>query len=132
VLAEVHVPPTRAESDVTHAEALAWGARTARELGADLVKVAYPGSSEAVATVCELAEIPVVIAGGTVRDPREALQAVDAALRGGAAGTAYARNVIGHDAPADMQRALVDLVHGRETLGDIYARLQTGPAESRV
>jgi DhnA family fructose-bisphosphate aldolase class Ia len=132
VLAEVHVPRTGAESEITHAEAVAWGARTARELGADLVKVAYPGSSEAVATVCELAEIPIVIAGGSLRDPHEALQAVDAALRGGAAGTAYARNVIGHDAPADMQRALVDLVRGRETLGDIYARLQTGPAESRV
>ncbi|HTP21108.1 MAG TPA: hypothetical protein VMJ65_16005 [Solirubrobacteraceae bacterium] len=132
VLAEVHVPPTDGESEITQAEALAWGARTARELGADLIKVAYPGSSDAVATVCELAEIPIVIAGGALREPHEALQAAEAALRGGAAGTAYARNVIGHDAPADMQRALVDLVRGRETLGDIYARLATGPAQSRV
>lgn len=132
VLAEVHVPRPRPDAEITHADALAWGARAARELGADLVKVAYPGSADAVATICELAGIPVVIAGGAVRDPQEALQAADAALRGGAAGTAYARNVIGHDAPADMQRAVIDLVRGRETLGDIYARLETGRARSRA
>jgi DhnA family fructose-bisphosphate aldolase class Ia len=133
VLAEVHVPPPHPSSGLTHADALAWGARTAREVGADLIKVAYPGSSDGVATICELAEIPVVIAGGALRDPHEALQAADEALRGGAAGTAYARNVIGHDAPAEMQRAVIDLVRGRETLGDIYARLlQSGRAQSRA
>ena len=98
-------------------------ARTARELGADLVKVAYPGSAEAVATICELADIPVVIAGGAPRDPREALQAADDALHGGAAGTAFARNVIGHPSPVAMQRAIIDLVRGRDTLGDVLARL---------
>ncbi len=132
VLAEVHVPRPGPEAEITHADALAWGARTARELGADLVKVTYPGSADAVTRICELAGIPVVIAGGEVRDPQEALGAADAALRGGAAGTAYARNVIGHDTPADMQRAVIDLVRGRETLGDIYARLETGRAESRA
>lgn len=132
VLAEVHVPRPGSDAEITHAEALAWGARTARELGADLVKVVYPGSSDAVATVCELAEIPVVVAGGALRDQHEALQAAEAAVRGGAAGTAYARNVIGHDAPADMQRAVIDLVRGRETLGDIYARLEAGRAQSHA
>jgi 2-amino-4,5-dihydroxy-6-oxo-7-(phosphooxy)heptanoate synthase len=132
VLAEVHVPIPGPDAEISHADALAWGARTARELGADLVKVSYPGSTDAVATICELAEIPVVIAGGAQRDPHEALQAADAALRGGAAGTAYGRNVIGQDAPAEMQRAVIDLVRGRETLGDVYARLQSGRVESRA
>jgi DhnA family fructose-bisphosphate aldolase class Ia len=81
-----------------------------------------------VATVCDLAGIPIVIAGGAPRDPREALQSADDALRGGAAGTAFGRNVIGHRSPVDMQRALIDLVRGRDTLGDILARLGTaGP-----
>ena len=141
VLAEVHVPTPDANADITHADALAWGARTARELGGDLVKVVYPGSAEAVATICELAEIPLVIAGGALRDPQEALRRADEALRGGAAGTAFGRNVIGHQTPAEMQRALIDLVCGRDTLGDIYARSPTiaaasrgapGPAESRA
>jgi DhnA family fructose-bisphosphate aldolase class Ia len=125
VLAEVHVPPAPDSSGIGRAEALAWGARTAREAGADLAKVSHPGSAEAVATICELAGIPIVIAGGAPRDPREALQAADDALRAGAAGTAFGRNVIGHPSPADMQRALIDLVRGRDTLGDILARLGT-------
>jgi 2-amino-4,5-dihydroxy-6-oxo-7-(phosphonooxy)heptanoate synthase len=125
VLAEVHVPPAPATGGTSRAQALAWGTRTAREVGADLVKVSDPGSAEAVATICELAGIPIVIAGGAPRDPREALQAADDALRAGAAGTAFGRNVMGHPSPVDMQRALIDLVRGRDTLGDIVARLGT-------
>ena len=128
VLAEVQVPPAPAPGGISRAQALAWGTRTAREAGADLVKVSYPGSAEAVATICELAGIPIVIAGGAPRYPRESLQAADDALRGGAAGTAFGRNVIGHPSPAEMQRALIDLVRGRDTLGDILARVVTAPA----
>ncbi len=124
VLAEVHVPPPVA-GEISRTEALAWGARTAREAGADLVKVSYPGSAPAVAAICELAGIPVVIAGGAPRDARELLQVADEALRAGAAGTAFGRNVMGHPSPADMQRAVIDLVRGRDTLGDILARLGT-------
>lgn len=131
VLAEVHVPAAPAADESERASSLAWGARTARELGADLVKVTYPGSAGAIATVCELAAIPVVIAGGGLRDPHDALQTADEALRGGAAGTAFGRNVIGHDNPAEMQRAVIDLVRGRDTLGDIYARLQAGVEVAR-
>jgi DhnA family fructose-bisphosphate aldolase class Ia len=125
VLAEVHVAPAPASGGTSRAEALAWGARTAREAGADLAKVSDPGSADAVATICELAGIPIVIAGGAPRDPREALQAADDALRAGAAGTAFGRNVMGHSSPGEMQRALIDLVRGRDTLGDILARLGT-------
>ena len=123
VLAEVHVPPAPASGGTSQADAFAWATRAAREAGADLVKVGYLGSAEAMATICELAGIPVVIAGGAPRDPRETLQAADDALRGGAAGTAFARNVIGHPSPVDMQRAVIDLVRGRDTLGDVLARL---------
>jgi DhnA family fructose-bisphosphate aldolase class Ia len=131
VLAEVQVPPGSASSQISRAEALAWGARTAQEAGADLVKVPYLGSTDEVATIRELAGIPIVIAGGDPRDPREALQSADNALRAGAAGTAFGRNVIGHRSPADMQRALIDLVRGRDTLGDILARLGAANPELR-
>src|ERR1700683_3411491 len=45
VLGEVHVPRSSAAVNGSRGDALAWGARTAREYGADLVKVSYPGSS---------------------------------------------------------------------------------------
>jgi 2-amino-4,5-dihydroxy-6-oxo-7-(phosphonooxy)heptanoate synthase len=124
VLAEVHVPNPIPHAEVGHAGALAWAARTARELGADLVKVAYPGSAAAVATICELAEIPLVVAGGSLRVPEDALRTADEALRGGAAGTAFGRNVIGHHDPAAMQRAVIDLVRGRRPLDEVCARLE--------
>ncbi len=123
VLAEVHVPPAPSSGGTTEVEALAWATRAAREAGADLAKVSYRGSAEAMARICELAGIPIVIAGGAPGDPREVLKAVDDALRGGVAGTAFGRNVIGHPSPLEMQRAVIDLVRGHDTLGDILTRL---------
>lgn len=120
VLAEVHMG---AAGTGSLTEGLAWGARTAQETGADLVKVAFPGSAEAVARICELAQIPVVTAGGDPRQPLEVLRAVDEAMRGGAAGTAVGRNVIGHSSPAMMQQAVVDLVRGNASLGDVRERM---------
>jgi DhnA family fructose-bisphosphate aldolase class Ia len=131
VLAEVHVAPAPAPGGTSEVEALAWATRAAREAGADLAKVSYLGSTEAMARVCELAGIPIVVAGGAPREPREALQAADEALRGGAAGTAFGRNVIGHPSPPDMQRAVIDLVRGRDTLGDILARLEAATPAMR-
>ena len=55
VLAEVHVPPAPASDGTSQADAFAWATRAAREAGADLVKVGYLGSAEAMATICELA-----------------------------------------------------------------------------
>ena len=131
VMAEVHVPDAAALRGTNRADALAWAARTARELGADLVKVAYPGSGDGIATICELAGIPVVVAGGTRRNPREALRIADEALRGGACGTAFGRNVIEHDAPYAMQRALSELVRNRRPLEQVYELLDNCAAEMR-
>jgi DhnA family fructose-bisphosphate aldolase class Ia len=122
VMAEVHV--NGEDPTASQAEGLAWGARTAQELGADLVKLAFPGSSEAVATICEQVQIPVVIAGGSRRDPRDVLQALAESLRGGAAGSAISRNVIGHPSPPLMQEAINDLVRGQRTFEDVWSQLQ--------
>ena len=75
VLAEVHLGAAAgSENGAGRTEGLAWGARTVQELGADLVKVAFPGSAEAVSEICELAQIPVVMAGGSPRDPFDGAQ----------------------------------------------------------
>jgi fructose-bisphosphate aldolase / 2-amino-3,7-dideoxy-D-threo-hept-6-ulosonate synthase len=123
ILAEIHVAPASDGQETGQIESLAWGARTAQELGADLVKIASPGPAEAMAEICGLTQIPVVMAGGDQREPLEVLRAVDQALRGGAAGTAIGRNVIGHRSPSAMQQAIVDLVHGRRSLDEARSRL---------
>jgi DhnA family fructose-bisphosphate aldolase class Ia len=123
VLAEIHVAAASPEQRTDPIESLAWGARTVQELGADLVKLQSPGPAEAMAQICELTQIPVVMAGGDQRDPPELLRAVDEALRGGAAGTAIGRNVIGHRSPAAMQQAIVDLVRADRSLDQTLTRL---------
>jgi fructose-bisphosphate aldolase, class I len=131
VLAEVHVPDASALGATNRADALAWGARTAREVGADLVKVGYPGSGDGMERICEFAGIPVVVAGGARRDAQEALRMADEALGGGAAGTAFSRNVIEHEAPYAMQRALSELVRDRKPLDEVYEALNRYTAEMR-
>jgi DhnA family fructose-bisphosphate aldolase class Ia len=124
VLAEVHMGAAAGTETATRrTDGLAWGARTVQEMGADLVKVAFPGSVEAVAEICALAQIPVVMAGGDQREPDDVLRAVDEAMRGGAAGTAVGRNVIGHRSPSAMQQAIVDVVRAHRSLDDARKRL---------
>jgi DhnA family fructose-bisphosphate aldolase class Ia len=121
VIAEVHVPEPAHVAG--RAQALAWAARTAQEMGADLVKVAHPGSAADVQVICEQTQIPVVTAGGDLRDPPSVLRAAHEAIRGGAAGTAIGRNVAGHESPIQMQAAIIDLVRGRASLDEISQRL---------
>jgi DhnA family fructose-bisphosphate aldolase class Ia len=123
VVAEVHVPQPSDDAPTGQAQALAWAARTAQEIGADLVKVAHPGSAADVALICQLTQIPVVTAGGDRRDPQSVLQAADEAIRGGAVGVAIGRNVIGHEPPREMQAAIIDLVRGRGSLEEISQQL---------
>jgi DhnA family fructose-bisphosphate aldolase class Ia len=124
VVAEVNIPGLGGpDSDSGPAVALAWAARTVQELGADLVKVQHPGSAAGVRQICELVDIPVVTAGGEPRDPATVLRAIDEAIKGGAAGTAVSRNVIGHQSPPEMQGAVIDLVRGRAVLDEVLHRL---------
>lgn len=90
-------------ADVAHA------VRLAAEVGADVVKTAYPGDgfARAVAAV----DVPVVIAGGAPGGDRDTLEAVDAAVAAGAAGVSIGRSIFQHDRPADMTTAIAAIVH---------------------
>ena len=120
VMAEVHVGPQLG------AEAVAWGVRTAQELGADLVKMQHPGSREAVANVVRQVDVPVVVAGGDVVEPSTLLSALGEAMDGGARGVAVARNVICAAAPGRMQQAVIEVVRGQRSPESAYAALLAG------
>ena len=108
---------------LTDAEHIGWAARTAQELGADIVKIPNPGSSDAMRAVVEQCQIPIIVAGGAHGEPSELLASIDDALAGGAAGTAIGRNVICHSRPVAMQRAIVDLVHSGSSLRAVLREL---------
>lgn len=99
----------KSESDP---EGIRHAARIAAELGADIVKVTYPGSARALAKVVAGCPIPVVIAGGEkISDEAALFGIIKAALENGGQGVAVGRNAFGHAAPARMIRAISALVH---------------------
>ncbi|ABK52494.1 fructose-bisphosphate aldolase [Acidothermus cellulolyticus 11B] len=91
-------------------------ARIATELGADILKVAYPGKPELLAALVAESRLPVVILGGPrVSTIADLVEVVDEALGAGASGIVIGRQVWQRP-PAEraaVMRALVELVHGR-------------------
>jgi DhnA family fructose-bisphosphate aldolase class Ia len=104
LLAMVYVhggDPARQPDRVAHA------ARVAAELGSDIVKVPWTGSTESFQTVVCGCFTPVVVAGGERCDGwDDVCTVVKSALAAGAAGVCIGRNVFQHDDPA---RALADI-----------------------
>lgn len=87
-------------------------ARVGAELGADVVKVNYPGDTESFARVVECACIPVVIAGGAKLDStRDFLDMVRSSLDAGGAGLSVGRNVFQHNDPTSLVKVLNRIVH---------------------
>lgn len=88
-------------------------ARLAAELGADLVKVSFPGTREAMMEVVEGCFIPVLVAGGErhASDSR-VVELAAQALEGGAAGICMGRNIFQCPEPARLLRELSAVVHG--------------------
>lgn len=97
-------------------------ARVGVELGADIVKVVYPGSLDSFADVVAACCVPVVIAGGErMESTREFLQMVSDSLKAGGAGLSVGRNVFQHPRRKDLVRALRALVHQNATVEEALA-----------
>ncbi len=86
--------------------------RQAVELGADIIKADptddlgdYPGVIEVAGG------IPLLVRGGGRASDEEVLRRTEAVMRAGAAGIVYGRNVIQHERPSAMTRALMSVVH---------------------
>ena len=100
-------------------------ARVGAELGADIVKVVYTGTSESFAEVVEGCPVPVVIAGGEKMESDEDIfQMVEGALKGGAAGVSVGRNAFQHKDPTKMVQALSKMVHDNATVEEAITALQ--------
>ena len=77
------------------------------ELGADVLKVAYPGDPEAFRGIVAELPVPVVVLGGPrMESPRDVLAAAASAVAAGAAGLAFGRNVFQAPDPPALLRAL--------------------------
>lgn len=86
--------------------------RQAVELGADVVKADPTDDLDDYPRVIEAAGgRPVLTRGGGRVPDEEVLKRTEGLMRQGAAGIVYGRNVIQHERPAAMTRALMAVVH---------------------
>ncbi len=99
--------------------------RQAVELGADIIKADPTDDVTEYHQVIEIAgRIPVLVRGGGKAPDQEVLQRTEALIRQGAAGIVYGRNVIQHQHPAGMTRALLAIVHEGASASQAAAFLQ--------
>ena len=91
-----------------------FGCRVAAELGADIVKAFYPGSLENVTEMARTCPAPLLLAGGAkAKDPEEAYSNADDAIKAGARGLVFGRNIFeADDVRATVQRYR-EIVHGK-------------------
>lgn len=95
-------------------ENIAFCARAAAELGADIVKTAFPtnGTTDDFKAIVDACFVPLIVLGGAAMgDDRALLSMVKNAIDAGAAGIAVGRNVWQHAQPVKIAAALHAIVH---------------------
>jgi class I fructose-bisphosphate aldolase len=95
---------------------IAYAARQALELGADIAKVKYPGSRDAMEwAVQSAADTKVVMSGGSKTDDLAFLETVESAIDAGAKGLAVGRNVFQRENPTQILDALERVIFEEES-----------------
>ena len=99
--------------DARNPIAVAAATRAAAELGAHVVKTTLPIPAGELAQSVAFG-VPVIVAGGDPAEDSELLAAVRGAMRAGAAGVAFGRNVWGAADPGARVAELAAAVHGSD------------------
>lgn len=98
--------------------------RQAVELGADIIKADPTDDPSDYHRVVEIAgNIPVLVRGGGRAPDAEILARTEVLIQQGAAGIVYGRNVIQHENPAGMTKALMAVVHNGATAAEAAKRI---------
>ncbi len=101
--------------------------RQACELGADIIKADPTDDVSIYHKVIETAgRIPVLVRGGGKASDQEILSRTEALMQQGAAGIVYGRNIIQHQDPAGMTRALMSIVHENGTAASAAKLIKQG------
>ncbi|MET8040397.1 2-amino-3,7-dideoxy-D-threo-hept-6-ulosonate synthase [Micromonospora sp. NPDC005215] len=99
-------------SDPRDPELIAHAVALAVDLGADIVKTVAPVTAAELRDVTRGCPVPVIVAGGPLRESAAELAAfTEQVLAGGAAGVAMGRNIFLHDDPGAAARQVCQIVH---------------------
>ncbi|MCT9096195.1 class I fructose-bisphosphate aldolase [Haloarchaeobius sp. HME9146] len=91
---------------------IAYAARQALELGADIAKVKYPGTPEAMQWAVDSAgRVKVVMSGGSKTSDYEFLKQVEECMNAGGKGLAVGRNVFQREDPVAILDALEKVIY---------------------
>ncbi len=92
-------------------DVIAYAARQALELGADVAKVKYPGSREGMELAVDMAgPVKVIMSGGSKVSDLAFLQSVETVMEAGAKGLAVGRNVFQRENPVAILDALEQVI----------------------
>jgi class I fructose-bisphosphate aldolase len=109
--------------DDTDPDTIAYAARQALELGADVAKVKHPGSREGMEHAVRMAgKTKVVMSGGSKTTDREFLESVKATIDAGGKGLAVGRNVWQREDPTRILDALEAVIFEEATVDEALAR----------
>ncbi|MDY6771391.1 MAG: aldolase [Candidatus Nanohaloarchaea archaeon] len=117
-------PRGEAVADDQDPDVISYAARLGLELGADMVKVKYPGSSDAAAQAAAVAgKTNVVLSGGAKTDDQGFLETVEAVVDAGWSGLAVGRNVWQREDADTFLDALGSIVHDGNTAENAFDML---------
>ncbi len=106
VVAEM-IPPAEKSFDPI---AIAHAARIGMEIGADIIKTNYGGSIEEFKEVVQSVPVPIIVAGGPMKEEITTEELVRNAIAAGAVGAAIGRRVWQSDDPAGITRKIASIL----------------------
>ena len=106
-------------------EVVAHVARIGAECGADIVKTVYTGDIDSFAKIVKSTPVPIVIAGGPkAKTDLDILQMTEDAMKAGAKGVTYGRNIFAHKQPQKMVAALSEIIFKKSSAKEAAKRLE--------
>ncbi|KAF6242595.1 fructose-bisphosphate aldolase [Nitrosopumilus sp. b1] len=106
-------------------EIVAHVARIGAECGADIVKTVYTGDVDSFAKIVKSTPVPIVIAGGPkAKTDLDILQMTEDAMKAGAKGVTYGRNIFAHKHPQKIVGALSEIIFKKSSAKEAAKRLE--------
>lgn len=105
--------PISFEATESHTpEQIGRAARIGFEIGADVLKTHYTGSTDTFRSIVDTVFSPIVVLGGAPGgDDRATLENIHGAVASGASGIAMGRKIWAHDDPSRLVAALSEIIH---------------------